>query len=94
MYSFLLLGTVLHYIKWNGPFAKKLPHNFLESSPVIEMSTRPFRPYASVGVKVWQIASAMGLKMKKRLTNSIPGLNYEKNIKTVKGLNPGVISKG
>ena len=43
-------------------------------SPLVEMPTWPFRPYAGIGVKsfnsIWQRASVMGLKMKKWLTNS------------------------
>ena len=48
---FLLLGTVLRALAGIRHFQKKLPHNFLESSPLLEMPTWPFRPCASVGVK-------------------------------------------
>ena len=70
IFSFLLVGTTARN-SWNGLFPKKLPHNFLESSP---LHSSPFWPYAIVSEwslnSVRQIASAVGLKMNKRRTNS------------------------
>ena len=77
----ILAGRLYHRFPWRHlPPApafskKKLPHNFLDSSPLLEMPTWPFRPCASVGAEgsfnsVRQIGLAIGLKMKKRLTNS------------------------
>ena len=78
IYIFVVFFIVAHCTartSWNGLFPKKVPHNLLGSSPLLEMPTWPFRPCASVGAEgsfnsVRQIALAIGLKMKKRLTNS------------------------
>ena len=81
------MGTVLYCTTLAGvgyiqSKTDQNPHNFLESSPLVKMPNMSIQTlcwcqrYESF-ISVWQIASAMGLKMRKWLARGVLGISSD-----------------